>query len=202
MAGLKIYGTPGSRTVRVLWMADELGLDYENIPVHFQGEAQQPEFLAVNPNGRIPAIDDDGLVVWESMAINLYLARKHGGELAPKDLAEEAGALQWSFWGITECEKPLLDALFASLGLFGVEKDQAKAQACVAGLERPFGVLEKLLGEREWLLGDRFTVADLNVASVLVWTRMAQLDISAWPRIEAWLGRCLSRPAAAKRFGG
>lgn len=199
---LKIYGTPASRTVRTLWMADELGLEYENIPVHYQGEAQQPEFLAVNPNGRIPTIDDDGLIIWESMAINLYLARKHGGELAPRDLAEEAQAVQWSFWAITECEKALLDALVLSLGLFGVEKNQAKAQACVAQLERPFGVLDSQLQDRDWLLGDRFTVADLNVAAILVWIRMAQLDIAAWPRLQSWLQRCLSRPAAAKHFGG
>jgi len=200
MARLKIYGTPGSRTVRVLWMAEELGLDFENIPVHFAGEAQKPEFLAINPNGRIPVIDDDGLIVWESMAINLYLARKHGGDLAPKDLGEEAGALQWSFWAITECEKALLDALVLGLGLFGVEKNPIKAQSNVKHLERPFGVLEGLLAERPWLLGDRFTVADLNVAGVLVWVRMAGLDISRWPVLERWLDRCLARPVAARLF--
>ncbi len=198
---LKIYGTPASRAVRVLWMADELGLDYENIPVHYVEEAGRPEYLAVNPNGRIPAIDDDGLVVWESMAINLYLARKHGGELAAKDLAEEAGALQWSFWAMTECEKTLLDALVLSLGLFGVDKDQGKAQACVKHLERPFAVLEAHLADRDWLLGDRFTVADLNVAAILAWIRMARLDVSAWPRMRSWLDLCLTRPAAAKRLG-
>lgn len=202
MAKLKVYGTPASRTVRVLWMADELGLDYENIPTHYQGEAQEPEFLAINPNGRVPTLDDDGLIVWESMAINLYLARKYGGDLAPRDLAEEAGAMQWSFWAITECEKALLDALVLSLGLFGVAKNQDKAQACTAKLERPFGVIDGHLADREWLLGDRFTVADLNVAAILVWVRMAKLDISAWPRLEAWLNRCLSRPVAANLFGG
>ena len=200
MAQLTIYGTPASRTVRVLWMAEELGLDYENIPVHFAGEAQQPEFLAINPNGRIPTIDDDGLIVWESMAINLYLARKHGGDLAPRDLAEESGAMQWSFWAITECEKALLDALVLGLGLFGVEKNQAKAQSNVKHLERPFTVLENLFSNRDWLLGDRFTVADLNVAGVLVWVQMAGLDISRWPRLQGWLERCLARPVAARVF--
>lgn len=198
---LKIYGTPASRAVRVLWMADELGLEYENIPTHYVEEAGRPEYLAVNPNGRIPAIDDDGLVVWESMAINLYLARKHGGELAAKDLAEEAGAMQWSFWAMTECEKTLLDALVLSLGLFGVAKDQDKAQACVRHLERPFAVLDGHLADRDWLLGGRFTVADLNVAAILAWVRMARLDVSAWPRMQAWLERCLARPAAVKRLG-
>ena len=76
MSDLKIYGVPLSRAYRALWMANELGLDYENVPVHFaDGSAKTPEYLAVNSNGRIPAIDDNGFKLWESMAINLYLAR-------------------------------------------------------------------------------------------------------------------------------
>ena len=85
MSNLKIYGVPLSRAYRALWMANELGLDYENVPIHFaDGSAKTPEYLAVNPNGRIPAIDDNGFKLWESMAINLYLAKKHGSGLLPK----------------------------------------------------------------------------------------------------------------------
>src|SRR4029077_14762078 len=83
-----------------------LGLDYENVPVHFaDGSAKTPEYLAVNPNGRIPAIDDNGFKLWESMAINLYLAKKHGSGLLPKTMEDEAQAIQWSFWVMTEVEK-------------------------------------------------------------------------------------------------
>ena len=83
MSNLKIYGVPLSRAYRALWMANELGLDYENVPIHFaDGSAKTPEYLAVNPNGRIPAIDDNGFKLWESMAINLYLAKKHGSGLS------------------------------------------------------------------------------------------------------------------------
>src|SRR5260370_13656850 len=94
-------------------MANELGLEYEHVPVHFgDGSAKTTEYLAVNPNGRIPAIDDDGLKLWESMAINLYLAKKHDGALWPKTIEEEAQARQWSFWAITEARKPPLAALW------------------------------------------------------------------------------------------
>jgi Glutathione S-transferase, N-terminal domain len=111
MAGLKVYGVAGSRAYRTLWMVNELGLEYEHIPIRFEDASTQfLDYLAVNPNGRIPAIDDDGFKLWESMAINLYLAKKHDG-LWPKTLEGEAQALQWSFWAMTEVERPALTVL-------------------------------------------------------------------------------------------
>src|SRR5580700_8085643 len=111
---MKIYGIPRSRAFRTLWMARELGLDYENIPIGTNdGSSRTPEFLKINPNGHIPAIDDDGVVLWESMAINLYLAKKYGaGSLYPARLEDEARTWQWSFWGMTEVERPVLTAMF------------------------------------------------------------------------------------------
>ncbi|HEU0216841.1 MAG TPA: glutathione S-transferase N-terminal domain-containing protein, partial [Stellaceae bacterium] len=79
MAEVKIYGVPRSRAFRTLWLAKELGLDYENVMIDFaDGGTRQPAYLAINPNGHVPAIDDNGFVLWESMAINLYLAKKYG----------------------------------------------------------------------------------------------------------------------------
>jgi glutathione S-transferase len=95
MANLKIYGTSRSRANRVIWMAEELGISYETISVDLSAP-RDPAFLAVNPNGRLPAIDDDGFHLFESMAINLYLAKKHGGPLTPRDLGEDAKMIQWS----------------------------------------------------------------------------------------------------------
>src|SRR6202040_1603837 len=101
---LKIYGIPRSRAFRTMWMAKELGLDYENIPIDFANDGTRtPEYLAINPNGHVPAIDDDGFILWESMAINLYLAKKYGGgDLYPVLFEDEARTWQWSFWGMTE----------------------------------------------------------------------------------------------------
>jgi len=109
---LKIYGVARSRAFRVLWMAKELGLDYEHVKVDFAtGETRAPAHLALNPNGHVPVIDDDGFVLWESMAINLYLAKKYGaGGLYPTRLGDEARAWQWSFWGMTEVERSVLTA--------------------------------------------------------------------------------------------
>jgi glutathione S-transferase len=205
---LKIYGHPGSRAARTLWMCRELGLQYEHIPTHFaDGGTKQPEFLAINPAGRIPAIDDDGFRLAESMAINIYLAKKHGSELAPDSLEDEARMLQWSFWAMTETEKPLLTVLMQRMELppgSAIEKyfrerspkDPAAEQAALKTLQHPLGVLDDHLANRDYLLGPSFTLADLNVASVLSLGLAAKFDFSAYPNVQRWLGRCVARPAA------
>lgn len=192
---LKIYGIPQSRALRCLWMARELGVPYENVEVHFTKARESPELVGVNPNARIPAIDDDGFQLYESMAINLYLAKKYGAgsDLVPPSLEDEARTIQWSFWVMTEIEKPLLATMLNTLGMKPLD-DAALAQA-KADLDRPLGVLEAHLASRDHLLGGRFTVADLNVASVMVWARFGRLDLTAYPRAAAWLKRCVSRPA-------
>jgi glutathione S-transferase len=195
---LKVYGQAQSRAVRALWMVEELGVSYEHVPTRFGTDTRSAEFLKVNPNGRVPAIDDDGFCVFESMAINLYLAKRFGGPLAPADIREEAVALQWSFWVMTEVEKTLLQALFHKTGMMGAEKSDAKAAEQLALLDAPFKVLDAALQGKEWLMGGRFTVADLNVASVLLWSKMARADLSAHPALQAWLARCLARPALAR----
>ena len=197
MSGLKIYGVPQSRAFRTYWMAKELGLDYDSEPIHFAtGDCKSDSYLEINPNGRIPAIDDNGLRLFESMAINLYLARKHGGDLQPKTLEDEARATQWSFWAMTEVEKPLLTALFNLALLPEDQRDAAAADTAVTELQGPLAVLDKALASSDYLLGGGFTVADLNVASVMSWARMAKIDLSNVPAVDAWLTRCLSRPAA------
>ncbi|MEN9806292.1 MAG: Disulfide-bond oxidoreductase YfcG [Pseudomonadota bacterium] len=195
---LTVYGQAQSRAVRALWMVEELGIPYTHVPTRFADEAKGAEFRAVNPNGRVPTIDDDGFVVFESMAINLYLAKRYGGPLAPRDLKEDALATQWSFWVMTEVEKTLLQALFHRTGFMGMERSEAKALEYLAQLDRPLRVLEGALVEREHLLGARFTVADLNVASVFAWASMAGLDLAPYPHVGAWLTRCLARPALAR----
>src|SRR6478752_2898181 len=167
---LKIYGIPRSRAFRTLWMATELGLEYENIPIDTQGGSRAPEFLKINPNGHIPAIDDDGFVLCESMAINLYLAKKHSpASLYPARLEDEARAWQWSCWGMTEIEHQL---------------------------GRPLMVLDAAVANTPYLLGEHFTVADLNVAGVLSWARPARIDLGHVPKMADWLKRCAERPAA------
>ena len=196
---LKIYGIPRSRAFRTLWMAKELGLEYENIALNPMSgtETRTPEFLAINPNGHVPAVDDDGFVLWESMAINLYLAKKHAtGSLYPIRSEDEARAWQWSFWGMTEVERPVLTAMFNRALLPEDKRDAALADQSERELGRPLMVLDQAVANSPYLLGEHFTVADLNVASILAWARPARVDLSHLPKAADWLKRCAERPAA------
>lgn len=195
---LTVWGQSASRAVRALWMVEELGVEYRHEPILFKEAGQNETLRAINPYGRVPAIDDNGVAVFESMAINLYLARRYPGPLAPADPAEEAAALQWSFFVMTEIEKTLLNALAYRRGLFGLERDDAKADRLGASLAGPFAALDKALSDRAYLLGDRFTVADLNVASVLLWARQGKVALTDYAALDAWLTRCLERPALHK----
>jgi glutathione S-transferase len=198
MARLKIYGVPRSRAFRALWLAKELGLDYENVMTDFaSGETRREPYLSINPNGHIPAIDDNGFVLWESMAINLYLAKQYGfGTLYPTALHDEARCWQWSLWAMTELERHVLTAMFNRAILPEAERDAAAADQAEKDLQHPLGVLDGAVSKSAYLIGDGFTVADLNVAAVLSWARPARIDFAPFPKAADWLGRCALRPAA------
>ncbi len=195
---LTLYGAMASRAHRVVWMLKELGLHFEHVPTSFlNGSTREPKFLALNPNGRVPVLNDSGFVLVESMAINLYLAKKYGSSMAPANLTEDALATQWSFWVVTEVEKPLLFAS-ANRKLFAQEqRDEEQASMAIAKLDRPFKVLDAHLAIHKYLLGSRFTVADLNVATVMDLAPQCGIALDAWPHVKAWHETCLNRPAAS-----
>lgn len=200
---LKIYGTAASRAARPLWVAEELGLVYEHIALPYQGGATRtPEFLALNPNGRIPVLDDDGVVVWESMACALYLAGRFqagdGSTLAAQTPAEQADILRWSFWVVTECEKDALAFLMHSRAMPPERRKPFLAEEAGQRLLTPLRVLNQHLQQRPYLAGERFTVADVCVASVLAWVKDSERLMATCPRIQDWLQRCLARPAFAQ----
>ena len=194
MARLRLYGIARTRAFRVLWMAKELGIDYEHVPIETgPAGARKPEYLAVNPNGRLPAIDDNGFTLWESQAINLYLAKKHA-KLYPPTMEGEAKVWQWSLWAANEVERAVNMWSLHAVRLPPAERDPRLIAEVLKVLAPPFKVLDGALAGRAYLLGDAFTVADLNVAAVI--SRAIDMDLSATPRIGDWLRRCLSRPAA------
>jgi glutathione S-transferase len=199
---ITVYGNPTSRAFRAYWMLEELGIPYEGVPKDSRGgETRTQEFLAINPNGHVPTLVDDELVIWESMAINLYLARKHGGPLAPSTLAEEAAALQWSFWVMTEVEGHLLTHGMHTSFLPQAERNSKLAAEARDKVSSALRVLDAPLTRRPYLAGERFTVADLNVAAVLSWTRLMGIDVSSHSHVKRWLDACLARPAARKFLG-
>src|SRR3977135_4281399 len=196
MAQLRIYGIARTRAFRVLWVAEELGLPYEHIPMEIgQAGAHKPEYLAINPNGRLPAIDDEGFALWESLAITLYLAKKHAtGGLYPATLEGEAKAWQWSLWSVQEVDRGVNIWSLHAVRLPPADRDPQRLAEALKVVEAPFRVLDGALADRPYLLGNDFTVADLNVSAVI--SRAIDMDLSATPRLGDWLKRCLERPAA------
>lgn len=205
---LTIYGVYRSRASRNIWLAEELGIPFRQVPViqHYRTvpagmlHTQSPEFLKINPSGLIPSIDDDGLVLHESLAINLYLARKHGGPLAGANVAEEGQIAMWSLWAATGVEPHAINVLYHRMGNPSGVKDPKIADAAVEALKGPFAVLDKALEKSGWLVGNRFTVADLNAAEIVRYAQPAPELFEAAPRVKAWLAACQARPAFKKMW--
>jgi len=212
---LKIYGIGASRAVRPVWAALELGVPFEHIATPYQGGATRtPEFLAINPNGHIPVVVDERpegtVIVWESMACALYIARVHGhadgASITPATPREEAQALRWSFWTVSELEK---DALTVLMHRMAMPEDQRKpelAEQAESRLKVPLAVLEQHLQAQHaqgeaYLAAKRFTVADVCVASVASWLRPAAVLLAQYPAVSAWLKDCLDRPAQVQARG-
>lgn len=204
---LTLYGVYRSRASRNIWLAKELGVPFKLVPViqHYRLEnPQAPDaplhtrsaaFLKINPNGHIPTIDDDGLVLHESLAINLYLARKHGGALAPGNLAEEGLMDMWALWAATEIEPHSLLVLYHLVSNAPAERDPKIARAAIEALRAPFAVLDKALAATGFAVGDRFTVADINLAEVFRYAQPARELFDASPHVKSWLAACQARPA-------
>ena len=193
---LRIHGSARSRATRTLWMAEELGLNYQHIDLAPRAPAtRSAEYLALNPNGRVPTIEDDGFVLSESMAINLYLAKKHG-RLYPNDARSEARAWQWSFWETDRLDRQMTLYANNAFALPEPQRDPAVARSAWEEIAPALGVLEIALGQSRWLAGDEFTVADLNVAAAMY--RALSFDLGKWPKVHEWLHRCWDRPAGKR----
>ena len=198
---IKLYGITASRAFRSLWALEEVGAEYEQVQTSFTGDCKKPEYLAINPNGRVPALVDGDVTLFESLAINLYLAKKYDGGLQPKGLDDEARAIQWSLWAMTEVEPPLMKVLMNRAFLPEDQRVPAEAEAGALAMEAPLGVLDQALADRPFLLGDTFSIADLNVASVLSVAAFCKFDYSQFKNVKRWADACMSRPAVARAQG-
>lgn len=197
---ITLFGNDRSRATRNLWVLEELGVEYQRDMVdHTTGATKHPDFLVINPGGKVPALTDGDVVMYESLAINLYLAMTYGkGSLWPDDAAGQAGCLQWTMFSATEVEPHSVGALIELIFKPEAMRDEAAAHAHLAKMPSPLSTLEKSLGGRRYLLGETFTIADVNVACVVNSLNMVGFDFSPYPNIIAWLKLCTARPAQQK----
>jgi glutathione S-transferase len=183
-----------TRDLRVLWMLEEIGLPYEIVGMdHPNHDLDSPAYRALNPFGQIPVIDDDGVVVSESGAILLYLARKTG-KLMPHDLAGEAQVLRWSFAALTTIEVPVLSLWFVNLT---GGKDSKSSDALRDWAEMRLKQLDGWLADRQFMATEDFTVADILMTHVLD-AGIDQEMLEPYPHILAYRARCTGRPAWKK----
>ncbi|WP_421994304.1 glutathione S-transferase family protein [Roseococcus sp.] len=191
---LKLYGTPKSRNFRCIWAAEESGLAYEIVPVGFGAPVKSATHLKLNPNGKIPAMEDGELVLFESLAINLHIASKVGAPLSPSG-DDYSRVLQWTLWAATEVEPSAGQWAYNAYIRPQEDRDPGQAAAGAAGVTARLDVLEGQLTEA-YMVGPEFTIADCNLASVLYGAWSNKFDFGAHTRVKAWLERCFNRPAA------
>ena len=202
-----LHGCLRSRASRNLWLAEEAGFDLPLALVwqarrvdHPEAEGaptntRSPAFLRLSPMGAIPVLTDGDLVLTESLAINLHLARTLGGDLGPRDEGENAMMTQWTLLAATSIEPDALAIQQAyERGADAGEDGQAGIVRRAGALRRPLGVLEAWLADHRFLVGERFTVADLNVAEVVRYAQAHQPLMAAHPALDAWLRAAQARP--------
>ncbi|ABL69931.1 glutathione S-transferase family protein [Paracoccus denitrificans] len=210
---LTIYGVTRSRASRIIWLCHELGLPFRQVPV-IQAyrlpdpdapdaplNTHSPDFLKLSPAGAVPVIQDGDLVLSESLACTLHLARKYGQPFGPADAVEDALMLQWSFYAATAIEQDALTILFNhDKGQIQSGAAQASVAHAAERLIRPLRVLEDHIARHGHLVGGRFTVADLNLAEVLRYAQGYGQLMEQFPAVMAWLDDCQARPAFRKMW--
>ena len=194
---LKLYGTPPTRALRVVWLLNELGLEHELHPVDLmQDEHHQQDFLSLNPAAKVPVLVDGNLVLTESAAIQLYLAEKYPqAGFIPETLEDRAQMYRWMFFLVTEVEQPLW-RIARHTFVYPDEKRipqdvELARQECLEMI----AVLERHMSEREFMVGDRLSVADFNAAYTLDWANTDEMLASA-PRLRDYLKAMYARPTA------
>ncbi len=197
---LKLYGTPDTRSTRVAWALEEAGAEYEFIPIQLtKGEHKQPEFLKINPGGKVPALVDGDLVLTESAAICTYIGDKfpQSGLVPPvSDPANRAHYLQWCFFAMTELEPPLW-AIARHSRLYPKERQvPAVVETCQWEFERAANTLTQHLKDRETVVDSGFTAADIILTRILNWARGEGIALN--PTLKGYVNRMLARPAVAR----
>jgi glutathione S-transferase len=194
---MKLYGTPPTRALRVLWLLNELDVDCEVVTVNMgAGEHLAAEFLALNPAGKLPALVDADLVLTESSAIQLYLAEKYPERgFIPRALADRAAMYRWIFFLVTEIEQPLWRIALHTRIYPQHERIAQEVQLAMRDCTNMVAVFERHMRGREFVAGDRVSVADFNAAYTLDWANEAGL-LSESPTLRAYLKKMYARPKA------
>ncbi len=201
---IKFYSWPRSSGARVQWALEELGLPYEYVQLdRSKEEHKQPAYLAINPNAKVPALVDDGVSYFESLAIIIHLAERYGIErgMWPKSGQERADATSWAVWGMVELQLYMRDYLYhgqdTPISYKPEGRSKAAAEFDFSVMTRQLTMLDKRLADREYVCGT-FTLADVVIGSVIRFGSMFGVKLDGYPHVAAWVARLAQRPAVAK----
>jgi glutathione S-transferase len=193
---VKVYFAPNTRSLRVLWTLEELGVPYEAVRVQFPARQRQPEYLDINPAGSIPAMVDGAVTLTESLAICEYLSAKHGGDLAVgSDEAGRAEYMQWLLFGEASLTPPLGTLARLARAPQGVAELDAFGQQARETFALRLTALERRLEGRDFVTEGRLTVADVSNAYALHLASLFELDRGFGPNVGAYWARQQARPA-------
>jgi len=196
---LKIYGQYRSRAFRVVWLCKESGIPYEhvNTTINVEGATcKEPAYVKLNPNARVPTIDDDGYVLWESAAINLYLAEKYKSALWPADLKGRGRVYQWGFFIANDVEPSMITVMQHRVMFPPEKRNPTLADEADAKLQPRLKVLDDFLKNQKYFGIDRWDMADFMVASVCYSFTVMKYDLSKYPNFQKWLLASIERPKA------
>jgi glutathione S-transferase len=199
---LVYYYSPMSSAARTTWAIEEVPVPCERVKVDFRKkETRTPEFLKLNPNGKVPLLIVDGHPIFESVAILIHLGETYGVEkgLYPPPGVERAECLKWIAWASASLLEPLQRYLANTSEHVPAEQRNAKAaEVAKKDLDAMLKLLDDAIGNRAYLVGARFTFADLAVCGFVPYLHFVKYDTSPYANVKAWAERCLSRPAAKK----
>ena len=194
---MRLYYFPSPNPQKVRFGLNELGLECETIAVDpTKGELRRPEFLALNPCGRVPVLIDGEVTLWESHAILAYLGEKTG-KLWPTSAAGRADGLKWMFFLAQHLSPPATDVVFNRIAvrLIGIKGDEDAIARGEKALPRELQVLEDRLAKTKWVLGDAFTLADCDYGPTLNALEKADVSLADFPKTRAYLEAIRERPA-------
>ena len=199
---LTFYVAPMSTASVTELVLAELGVPCERVPMDIQkGDTKKPDFLKVNPNGKVPVIVHDGTVIFESAAITMYLGEMFGVEkkLYPAPGPKRGEAMKWCVWANVTLGDAVGRWTRNTMDYYPADQKNAKAgEAAEADMKNCLAILDGGLAGKQYLTGDDYTLVDAHLHSFLDWLRMMKVDFSALSNLNAWSKRCSERPAYAK----
>lgn len=196
---ITLYGSPKSSAGRCIWTLEEAGVAFTQKDVDMRNqEHKSPEFLKINPMGKVPAMVDGDITLFESMAINYYIADTYKKELLGTSALQKGLSMQWSFWASSELQPPIIEVFIQKVFVPENKRDSNVIEKNLSKLPGLLTVLNNSLADRKYLVGDQFTIADINTASVVSICPMMGVDLSEYPSIKNWLSLIADRPAFQK----